>query len=42
MKKENLTVELFISDEEKALGIFRKIRWSKNVYCPNCDSINKQ
>ncbi len=42
MKMENLTVELFIPDEKRAMEVFRKIRWSNSVYCPECSSVNVQ
>jgi transposase-like protein len=42
MKMENLTVKLFIPDEKRAMEVFRKIRWSKDVYCPECGSIHVQ
>jgi len=32
----DLVLELFIPDEEKALNIFRCIRWADGVYCPEC------
>ena len=38
MKSENLTVELFIPDEKRAMEFFRKIRWSNGIYCPKCGS----
>ena len=38
MKGEDLTVKLFVPDDERALDIFRCIRWSGGVYCPNCNS----
>ncbi|NYB52645.1 MAG: transposase [Methanobacteriaceae archaeon] len=31
-------LELFIPDEEKALDVFRHIRWAEGVYCPECKS----
>ena len=36
--KSDLVLELFISNEEKALNFFRCIRWSNGVYCPECGS----
>lgn len=38
MKSENLVVELFIPDEEKAMDFLRHIRWANGVYCPECKS----
>ncbi|MBM4241718.1 MAG: IS1 family transposase [Euryarchaeota archaeon] len=36
----DLVLELFIPDEEKALNIFRCIRWADGVYCPECKSFD--
>ncbi|HEX7468823.1 MAG TPA: transposase [Methanobacterium sp.] len=32
--------EFLIPDEERAMEIFRQIRWSEGVYCPGCRSFN--
>jgi len=40
MKSENLTVELFIPDEKRAMEVFRKIRWSDGIYCTKCGSVH--
>ncbi len=37
---ENLTVELCIPDKKRVIEVFRKIRWSKYVYCLECTSVN--
>lgn len=37
-KREDLGVKLFVPDDEKALEIFRCIRWSEGVHCPDCHS----
>lgn len=38
MKGDDLVLDLFIPDEERAIEIFRQIRWSDGVYCPKCKS----
>ncbi|MDP3065117.1 MAG: transposase [Methanobacteriaceae archaeon] len=38
MKGEDLGVKLFVPDDEKALEIFRCIKWSEGVHCPDCHS----
>lgn len=38
MKGEDLGVKLLVPDEEKVLDLFRCIRWSGGVYCPECRS----
>lgn len=38
MKGEDLGANLFVPDNERALNIFRCIRWSDGVYCPECHS----
>jgi len=38
MKADSLVLELFIPDEDKAMKIFKQIRWSSGVYCPECKS----
>ncbi|MBM4241607.1 MAG: transposase [Euryarchaeota archaeon] len=38
MKHKNLICELCVPEDEKALKIFRCIRWSDGVYCPECKS----
>lgn len=38
MMSSDLVNDLFIPDEEKAIDIFRSIRWPNGVYCPKCKS----
>lgn len=38
MKEDNLVLDLFIPGGERAIEIFRQIRWSNGVYCPKCKS----
>jgi len=33
-------LEVLIPDEERAMDIFREIRWSNGVYCPKCKSFD--
>lgn len=40
MESDDLIRDLFIPDENKAMEIFRQIRWSNGVYCPKCKSFN--
>lgn len=42
MKKDNLTMGLFISDEERCIKLFRHVRWMNGVYCPHCKSFSVQ
>ncbi|MDI6644202.1 MAG: transposase [Methanobacteriaceae archaeon] len=34
----NLACELCVPEDERALDVFRCIRWSDGVYCPECKS----
>lgn len=38
MKSNSLVLDLFIPDEDKAMVIFKNIRWGNGVYCPDCKS----
>ncbi|MCC7560981.1 MAG: transposase, partial [Methanobacterium sp.] len=38
MKDRSLACELSVPDDDKALQVFRCIRWSDGVYCPKCKS----
>lgn len=38
MKEIDLVRDLCISDEERAMKIFRRIRWADGVHCPKCNS----
>jgi len=38
MKDRSLACELSVPDGDKALQVFRCIRWSDGVYCPKCKS----
>lgn len=38
MKWDDLVLDLFIPDEDRAIEIFRQIIWSNGVYCPKCKS----
>jgi transposase-like protein len=40
MKDGNLIRELCVPEDEKALDVFRCIRWSDGVYCPECRSFD--
>lgn len=42
MKEKKLNHSLFVPDEEKCVEIFRQIRWSDGVYCPQCKSTSIQ
>ena len=39
MKKMDLISELCIPDEDRAMEIFRGLRWSDGVHCPKCNSL---
>lgn len=38
MKSNDLVLDLFIPDEDKAMDIFKRIRWANGLYCPDCKS----
>jgi transposase-like protein len=38
MKDRSLACELSVPEDDKALQVFRCIRWSDGVYCPECKS----
>ena len=40
MKANTLISKLFIPDDNRALDIFRCIRWADGVYCPECKSFD--
>ena len=42
MKEMDLISDLCIPDEDRAMEIFRGIRWSDHVYCPQCNSLSIQ
>ena len=42
MKEMDLVRDLCIPDEERAMEVFRSIRWSDGVHCPKCNSLSIQ
>lgn len=42
MKEKDLILNLCIPDEDRAMEVFRHIRWSDGVHCPKCSSLNIQ
>ncbi|MBM4241966.1 MAG: hypothetical protein FJ150_09955 [Euryarchaeota archaeon] len=42
MKDVDLVLDLFIPDENRAMEIFRKIRWAERIHCPKCNSLSIQ
>ncbi len=38
MMSNRLVQELFIPEEDRAMDVFRSIRWSNGIYCPKCKS----
>lgn len=38
MELNDLVLDFFVPDENKAMNIFRRIRWVNGVYCPGCKS----
>ena len=42
MKEIDLISDLCIPDEERAMEIFRGIRWVDGVHCPKCNSLSIQ
>jgi transposase-like protein len=40
MKRDDLVLNLLVPDEDRAVEIFRQIRWSNGVYCPKCKSFD--
>ncbi len=40
MKKINLVSELSIPNEDRAMEVFRGIKWTNGVYCPECNSFS--
>lgn len=42
MKEIDLISDLCIPDEERAMEIFRSIRWADGVHCPKCNSLSIQ
>ena len=42
MKEKNLIRDLCIPDEDRAMDVFRSIKWANGVYCPECSSFSVQ
>jgi len=42
MKENNLILDLCIPDEDRAMDVFRHIKWANGVYCPECNSFSVQ
>jgi len=38
----DLVFDLYIHNDERAMEIFRRIRWSNGLYCPKCNSLSIQ
>jgi len=42
MKEMDLISDLCIPDEDRAMEIFRGLRWADGVHCPRCNSLSIQ
>lgn len=40
MKEIDLVSKLCIPDEDRAMEIFRRIKWANGVHCPECNSFS--